>query len=175
MIVARIDADIVGVVAQIDTPDLVPIHCTVETDRTVAAGHDDLRLRTEIRHALRLVQALNSSDDVAAREIDVIDGAIAIFGDEEMLVLKIERQMINATLHVRQRDSARQPERRSWVGRRDRCRRRSARGRRQHDHGKKQTNHPAPPLNESRPVLRTDHLPWRALSRLRIHDIDGLA
>src|SRR6266853_3027544 len=90
--VARVDAHIVRIVAQVQYPARGEIVAAIEPHRAVAAVRDDKEVGPrEIGDALRLIQAADAPDGLLLRQIDDIERVVADLRDEETLAVKIDR------------------------------------------------------------------------------------
>ena len=104
--VARcIDADVVGIVAQVDPSIGREIATPQDANRPVAGvGDIDLAGRRHVADALRFAKSGERAQGGHGLEIDHAHRVIAQLGDEQPLVIEIDRQVIDPSAHIAERD-----------------------------------------------------------------------
>src|SRR6266480_2206653 len=99
----RIDADVVGIIAKIDTANRVVVFTLEQPHRTVSGIRDIERIRGfVITDALRLSQAGYSADELTIPQVDHSDAVVAELGHEQALSSEIDRHMIDPTGNMTQ-------------------------------------------------------------------------
>src|SRR5258708_30841448 len=100
-----INADIVGVAAELDSSRRLVIAPFERTHRTVTGIGDIKHIgRGLVADALRLLQSWNPADQFAVWQIDNSNGIIAQFGNEQTLSLQINRHVVDPATDVAQQN-----------------------------------------------------------------------
>src|SRR4029077_10778055 len=101
----HVDPNIVGVLLQLDGSRGRQVLCVQQAHRAIArAGHINGVGRSLVRDALRLTKSGQGSQQLAFFEIHDANAVIAQFRDIQPLSRALPREVINATLHISQRD-----------------------------------------------------------------------
>ena len=102
--VPRVDADIVGVLAELGDPERGEVVALEAPQRAVAARNVDGVGRGHVGHALRLGQTADPFQHRASREIHDAKAAVAKFGDEQSLASKVDREVIDPSAYLTERN-----------------------------------------------------------------------
>ena len=109
---AWVEAHVVGVVAELGDAEQRQVGTGVALQGAVAgAGDVDGVQFGRVADALRLLEAADPVDDLALRQVDDAQAAVAELGNEQTLAGKVHRQMVDAALHRAQGDLALQRKR----------------------------------------------------------------
>ena len=109
-----VDPDIVGVVAEIDAPFACQIFRPQQPHRSIAGVRDiDGIARRLVADALRLLQPGERASHPAYRKIDNTETVIPQLGDEKLLPLQIDCEMVDAAADRPERNLSFELQRRS--------------------------------------------------------------
>jgi len=112
--VLRIHPHVVGIVAELDTPDRRKIVAPQHPHRAVAGvRHIDAVREGDIGDALRLAQAGDPAQHLAGCQIDHPQGVVAELGNKQPLPLHIDAEVVDAAAHLTERDLRIEYERRA--------------------------------------------------------------
>src|SRR5262245_13195017 len=101
----RIDANIVGVIAQIESSHWLVVLASEQQHRTVTGIGDKNRVaRRYIADTLRFLQSSNDVPYLARIQIDDRDAVVAELGNEEALPGQIDREVIDAAGDLAERN-----------------------------------------------------------------------
>ena len=104
-LICRINANIVGVAAELNPVRGIVVPSFKQSHRTVTGIGDIERIgRGLVADTLRFFQPSNCANQFAIGEIDNSQGIVAQFGNEQSLPLQINRHVIDAAAHLAQRD-----------------------------------------------------------------------
>jgi hypothetical protein len=96
----RIDADVVGVAAELDCSTRFVVVAIEQSYRTVAGIGDEERIaRWLLADPLRLAQSGNGADQATIGEVDNADSVIAKFRHEQSLSFQVDRHVIDPATH----------------------------------------------------------------------------
>ena len=102
---AGIDADVVGVRAEIEPAGLAVLRAVVEAHRAVARIGDEQEIeRRQVADALRVAQPADAVHHLARRDVDHADAVVAELGDEQPMMREVERHVVDAADHLAERD-----------------------------------------------------------------------
>jgi hypothetical protein len=86
-------------------------------DRSIAAvGYVNRIGGGIVGNALRLIEPADSAQELARSKIDHAQAIITKLGDEQPLAGEVDREMIDPSPHLAERDLALQRERLCWAG-----------------------------------------------------------
>ena len=110
----RIHPHIVGIIAELDTPDRSQIIAAQHVHRAVAGVCDiDAVGEADITHALGLVQTRDCPQHLAGRKINHAQAIVAELGDKQPLALQIDAEVIDTAAYLTKRDLRLEHERRA--------------------------------------------------------------
>ncbi|MEH2570279.1 hypothetical protein [Bradyrhizobium sp. AZCC 2289] len=99
----RVDANIVGVAAKLDSSRGLVVAPFEQLHRAVTGIGDIKHIgRGLVPDALRVLQSRDPADQFAIWKIDDANGVIAQFGNEQTLPLQVDGHVIDAATHVAQ-------------------------------------------------------------------------
>jgi hypothetical protein len=97
----RIQANVVGIVTQIDPAGRREIGRMEEPDGAIAPTGDGKEIDARDKgNALLLLESSEPADHAAGREVDDIDGVIAELGHRQMAAPEINRHVIDAAGYI---------------------------------------------------------------------------
>src|SRR5262249_25452710 len=97
----RIDADVVGIVAQINSADGRIGFASKQQDRPIAGVGDKQRLtRWQVADSLRLLHSGDAASNLARIQVHDADCIVLELRDEETLARQIDRQMVDPTIYL---------------------------------------------------------------------------
>ncbi len=109
----RVDADVVGIVLEVDASGGRELGAAEEGDGAVPGIGDIERVgRRNIADALRLAQSFDPAQQGACFQIDHAEAVIAQLGDEQPLAREIDGEMVDAAADFSERDLGLELERR---------------------------------------------------------------
>ena len=110
--IARVDANIVGIIAERDSARRGKVRGLEQPDRSVArvGDQDDIGTR-RIADTLRLAQSGEPMQRHTGDDIDDVNRVVAEFGDDEPLASRVECHVIDPAAHVVQRNGLLQHQR----------------------------------------------------------------